>query len=564
MATSARPKKTPKASGGALSRSREMLAFPTAWASQEKNPHLFEVVENSARWARDAKETWLSSAEPDAAFEEVEREALSAGNKGLARSARAVLDARSGVPVKIPRLAVGAEAIAAYLEDGVLDGWLYQEFVDAHGEHFFIPSLVTEVSYDPGKAGPGADHPRVAISLLQVDVTDKESRASTPTSRRSKWFEASDITNKTAAEALMAKGLFHETAELRAAYDEYVEGYRQRVLHGFAQQYFADKIEFRDPRTYDRSVETNVRVVQDTRLERGTSVEGLSEFDFLGEERPVPVNPTFIVFDLLKHEYHKVFSMALKPYVYTPEIKDKLVLPAAHKDLLDVLTTDLEMFTSDVIAGKTSGNVILAKGIPGVGKTLTAEVYSEIVKRPLYAVQSGELGTDAAGIRTSLEKVFKRAKRWNAVLLLDEADVFVRERGNDIQHNAIVAEFLRTLEYFDGLLFMTTNRDDSIDEAIVSRCAAIISYGRPAEEDAKKIWRVLADAQGVALPEGMEVSLWAHLPKASPRDIKMVLRLAARMAVFHSEELGLDHFRQASMFRGVTWEEPKQPVRRPA
>ena len=38
--------------------------------------------------------------------------------------------------------------------------------------------------------------------------------------------------------------------------------------------------------------------------------------------------------------------------------------------------------------------------------------------------------------------------------------------------NAVVGVFLRVLEYFNGLLFLTTNRIDDIDEAIVSRCIA--------------------------------------------------------------------------------------------
>src|SRR3546814_2642760 len=53
---------------------------------------------------------------------------------------------------------------------------------------------------------------------------------------------------------------------------------------------------------------------------------------------------------------------------------------------------------------------------------------------------------------------------------LDEADVYIRCRDNDLEHNAIVAEFLRTLEYFNGLLFMTTNRINDVDDAILSRC----------------------------------------------------------------------------------------------
>lgn len=218
-----------------------------------------------------------------------------------------------------------------------------------------------------------------------------------------------------------------------------------------------------------------------------------------------------------------------------------------------MLTTDLEAFTSDIIEGKSAGNVILAKGQPGVGKTLTAEVYSELVERPLYSIHSGVLGITAKDVRENLEAAFERAQRWNAVMLLDEADVFVLERGNDITQNAICAEFLRTLEYFNGLLFMTTNRADNIDDAIISRCAAIIDYLVPSKDDAVKIWRVLARQMGVneELTPPLLDELVRGLPEASPRDMKMLLRLTVRMAIAKGEPLSIELFARCAMFRGL-------------
>ncbi|NED68046.1 AAA family ATPase, partial [Streptomyces sp. SID10244] len=106
---------------------------------------------------------------------------------------------------------------------------------------------------------------------------------------------------------------------------------------------------------------------------------------------------------------------------------DKLVLPDDQRELLNILTTDISVFTGDIIDGKSAGNVILAMGRPGVGKTLTAEVYAEATGRPLYSIHSGSLGVTAELVRKNLEVIFDRAKRWDAVLLLDEADVFVME-----------------------------------------------------------------------------------------------------------------------------------------
>src|SRR6185295_19284784 len=104
-----------------------------------------------------------------------------------------------------------------------------------------------------------------------------------------------------------------------------------------------------------------------------------------------------------------------------------------------------------IVAGKTGGTIVFCTGEPGTGKTLTGEVFSEVIKRPLYVVQCSQLGTDEEELEKQLKKVLRRAQRWGAILLIDEADVYVRERGDDIQQNAIVGVFLRVLEYYRGI-----------------------------------------------------------------------------------------------------------------
>lgn len=46
-----------------------------------------------------------------------------------------------------------------------------------------------------------------------------------------------------------------------------------------------------------------------------------------------------------------------------------------------------------------------------------------------------------------------------SVVLFDESDVFLEERSQaDLRRNALVSIFLRTLEYYDGILVLTSNR----------------------------------------------------------------------------------------------------------
>lgn len=85
-------------------------------------------------------------------------------------------------------------------------------------------------------------------------------------------------------------------------------------------------------------------------------------------------------------------------------------------------------------------------------------------------VTCGDLGTNPDELERRLQETFLYAVNWNAILLLDEADVFLQERDlQDLHRNALVSIFLRHIEYYDGLLFLTTNRPGQIDEAFHSR-----------------------------------------------------------------------------------------------
>jgi SpoVK/Ycf46/Vps4 family AAA+-type ATPase len=170
----------------------------------------------------------------------------------------------------------------------------------------------------------------------------------------------------------------------------------------------------------------------------------------------------------------------------------------------------------------------------------------------LYNLHSGELGTTPSSVEAELNKVFGYVKRWNCVLLLDEADVFVRERGFDLTQNAVVAVFLRVLEYSAALMFMTTNMAGSIDDAIISRCAAIIKYSPPSREDRAAIWRVMAENNATLIDDDFLAALVDTFPTASPRDIKHLLRLALRVAKGQNLPLSLPLFITVGAFRAVT------------
>lgn len=144
----------------------------------------------------------------------------------------------------------------------------------------------------------------------------------------------------------------------------------------------------------------------------------------------------------------------------------------ARKDLIRRLVVSHNNSASafdDFVLGKGKGLIALLFGPPGTGKTLTAEAIAEVAQVPLYAVSSGRLGHQASKIELTLTKILRLAKHWKTVLLLDEADVFLVQRTiTDIERNAVVSVFLRELEYYQGILLLTTNQAHVIDEAFQS------------------------------------------------------------------------------------------------
>lgn len=219
-----------------------------------------------------------------------------------------------------------------------------------------------------------------------------------------------------------------------------------------------------------------------------------------GRNQNPPNLPFVRVFDLGTKQYAAVDVRELSEYTWDENAINKLTLP---DDLGDVVKT---VFVSsnkglfgDVLSNRHGGMIILANGGPGVGKTLTAEVFAEHTKRPLYVMEIGELGTNVNDMENRLQQIFERVQKWNAVLLFDEADIYLHKRGEDLEHNAVVGIFLRLMDYYKGLLFMTTNRGDIIDPAFASRITLRLNYPNLDEAARTRVWETMFKSAGLTL-----------------------------------------------------------------
>jgi len=470
--------------------------------------------------------------------------------------------------------------LMAFLLENAIRGWLFR--ANAAGKP--TAYLVARLDFTP----PGEEESGRLLIELKANAMGKVSLTQV-------LIRARDIAGKNLSEILAEKGYLKETPALIAAYDASAARFFEwRAAYGKQFSGRGVGIYAEDPtsshRTTDWSRKSAVvlsssgnaaRLVNDEEILKDRDLTLDAPGDVLGkflrkagksmrfnekvesateslrDEVPkglftaMPVQAWILMFHLDLHHHLWVHVDDMQPYEYDPALKEKLILPQEQIDLIDILTAEMDVLMDDIVEGKSGGTTVLCAGPAGVGKTLTAEVYSEIIQRPLYRVHSGQLGLNVAEMEIALKDTLTRAQRWGAVMLIDEADVYIKRRDDNIAANAVVGVFLRVLEYFNGLLFLTTNRIDDIDEAIISRCIAMVRYHPPGREDRRRIWQVMATQFQLDLDDALIDTLATLYDSASGRDIKGLTKLVAKFCRHKDVPPTLDVFQKCSVFRGM-------------
>lgn len=437
---------------------------------------------------------------------------------------------------KIPNIGVATDILKNYIKKNMIKGWLFKKESTNTIQAYLVKSIEYIAKYREEPA-------YIKIYTVQNHPT-KKTEATTIV------FEPKDITNKTPEQALKEEGYIKETPELHTEYDNATQNLK-KLIGQYSKQYIAKK--YKKSRNYYQETNTTnpVKAILNTKINEIPS-QKFDETELADFALPVPQKFEVEIFNLEENDYYNIHPNNLTPYVYNPNLKDSLILPESHHELIEILTQNLEVLNADVIQGKTS-NIILTHGRPGVGKTLTAEIYAEIIQKPLYRLQTAELGTNANQIEDHLKKVLNRTLEWDCPLLLDEADVFIAERNlTNLNQCAIVAAFLRILEYHNGLIFMTSNRKNIIDEAILSRCSAIISYDfTPTKAEVIKVWKLMAKTFQTTIDDKLLEEIYTSFHHIAPRDVKMLLRLTLRLAQKRNLPLSIQLLKECAAYRDI-------------
>lgn len=262
--------------------------------------------------------------------------------------------------------------------------------------------------------------------------------------------------------------------------------------------------------------------------------------------------PPFVYgFSLARKEWCRFYLTLIREIDWNKNSFDSLIMNDSQKMLLQALVSSHAFPDNprDHMQQKGKGLVILLHGTPGSGKTLTAECAAEMTEKALFSTSLAELNKENSAwyFEYRLMQVLQYATIWRAIVLLDEADVFLESRKDDVMHaaerNALVAVFLKHLEYFSGIVFLTTNRIHVLDDAMISRIHLALGYSPPELEMRRLIWTqslraVRVEQLDMDIDQAIDILV---RDKLNGREITNAINTAQTLARFEGKPLQLNH-----------------------
>ena len=166
-------------------------------------------------------------------------------------------------------------------------------------------------------------------------------------------------------------------------------------------------------------------------------------------------------------------------------------------------------------------------GPPGTGKTALAEHIAHALQRPLMIRQASDIMSKYVGeTEQNMAKMFEEAQTENAVLLLDEADSFLRSRRLAERNYEVseVNEMLQGMERFAGVFICTTNLFQELDEAALRRFTFKVRFLPLTPPQRERMFVVEALGGDAAALTREQAGRLAQLGSLAPGDFASVKR----------------------------------------
>lgn len=167
-------------------------------------------------------------------------------------------------------------------------------------------------------------------------------------------------------------------------------------------------------------------------------------------------------------------------------------------------------------------------GPAGTGKSEYAKFIAKSLNSKLIIKKASDLIDCYVGnTEKNIANAFKEAKDQNAVLVFDEIDSFLQDRGDAVRKWEItqVNEMLVQMESFEGIFIATTNLMDRLDRASIRRFDMKIEFGYMEGAQAAKLLQKECESLGISVDKAAKNSV-AKIKFLTPGDFAAVARSA--------------------------------------
>ena len=190
-------------------------------------------------------------------------------------------------------------------------------------------------------------------------------------------------------------------------------------------------------------------------------------------------------------------------------------------------------FDNKMSTGK--GLNALFAGPSGTGKTMAAEVIAGELGLDLYKIDLSTVMSKYVGeTEKNLERIFCAARNSNAILFFDEADALFGKRSevrdaHDRYANVEISYLLQRMEEYEGLVILTSNLSQNMDEAFVRRMHFTVEFPYPESDARRHIWQIVFPQETPLTPQ-VDLNLLAERYRLTGGNIRNVALTAAFLA----------------------------------
>jgi SpoVK/Ycf46/Vps4 family AAA+-type ATPase len=174
------------------------------------------------------------------------------------------------------------------------------------------------------------------------------------------------------------------------------------------------------------------------------------------------------------------------------------------------------------------GLTMLFSGLSGTGKTLLAHALASHVERPVISLSAADL-PENEGIDGALRDLFSEATMRDAFVLIDECEALL---GKNDKRKATA---FKAIEEFEGILVLTTNHPERLDDALERRIIYTLAFELPEAPLRRQIWEVHLPPE-VPLDGTIDLDSLANTYDFTGGTIKNAILVAVNRAIAHAPE----------------------------